>query len=56
MWKILFADIKQNKTYAQTATISLNGSYGTTLDLQMGTNNTTNEFSLMSERGLRRKP
>ena len=33
--------VKQQKTYAQTATISLNGSYGTTLNLQMGTNNTT---------------
>ena len=37
--------IHQRKSHGHTATISLDGSYGTTLDLQQGTNNTTQGLS-----------
>jgi len=33
--------VHQKKSHAQTATVTLGGNYGTTLDLQMGTNNTS---------------
>ena len=37
--------IHQRKSHGHTATVTLSGSYGTNLDLQQGTNNTTQGLS-----------